>query len=91
MWIAALINPFGSPARVVDAVTFVDSLSGYADVYPDIDWPSRVVRDPDDDYLVALAEAASARIVTGDADVLNAGLEPPAITPHDLLLRLRAR
>ena len=40
-----------------------------------------VLRDPDDDYLVALArEAGTEAIVTGDRDLLDhAGLQPPAI------------
>jgi len=44
--------------------------------------PASVVRDPADDYLVALALAANARaIVTGDRDLLDhPGLNPPALT-----------
>lgn len=40
-----------------------------------------VLRDPDDDYLLALArEAEAGAIVTGDRDLLDhAGLKPPAI------------
>jgi len=40
-----------------------------------------LLRDPDDDYLVALARITGAeKIITGDADLLDhAGLEPPAI------------
>lgn len=43
--------------------------------------PAAVLRDPDDDYLVALARAADAEaIVTGDRDLLDhAQLKPPAI------------
>ncbi len=125
MWVSAVINPFGAPARVVEAVTseelvavvsqhlldevtavlirpkfrrwvsvadavaFVEALGGYADLYPDPDTPAPRVRDPEDDYLVALAEAAEAVIVTGDADLLDADLNPPAITPRDLLARIR--
>jgi putative PIN family toxin of toxin-antitoxin system len=45
--------------------------------------------DPDDDYLVALARAGRAHvIVTGDADLLDAGLDPPACSPRDFLTRL---
>lgn len=44
--------------------------------------PPAVLRDPTDDYLVALAITARARaIVTGDKDLLDhPGLHPPAIT-----------
>jgi len=125
VWVSAVINPFGAPARVVEAVTseelvavvsqhlldevtavlirpkfrrwvsiadavaFVEALGGYADLHPDPDTPAPRVRDPEDDYLVALAEAAEAVIVTGDADLLDADLNPPAITPRDLLARIR--
>jgi putative PIN family toxin of toxin-antitoxin system len=46
--------------------------------------PPAVLRDPDDDYLVALATTARARaIVTGDKDLLDhPGLHPPALTPR---------
>jgi putative PIN family toxin of toxin-antitoxin system len=49
----------------------------------------RVVRDPDDDYLVALAKASRATaIVTGDRDLLDhEGLEPPAITARAACVR----
>jgi putative PIN family toxin of toxin-antitoxin system len=124
VWISALINPYGTPARVVeaiisgnivavvsqrlldelaavltrpkfrrwitvaDAVAFVEALGGSADVHPDPQHPPRRVRDQDDDYLVALSEATAAAIVTGDADLLDAKLDPPAITPRGLLVRL---
>lgn len=43
--------------------------------------PPAVLRDPEDDYLVALARQADAEaIVTGDRDLLDHGdLRPPAI------------
>lgn len=43
-----------------------------------------ILRDPDDDYLVALARAAGAEaIVSGDGHLLDhVGLEPPAISPR---------
>lgn len=45
-------------------------------------FPPAILRDPNDDYLVALATMARARaIVTGDKDLLDhAGLHPPALT-----------
>lgn len=124
MWISAVINPYGTPARVAqavadgaitavatqhlldelaavlirpkfrrwisvaEAIAFVESLGGHADLRDDPGPPKTKVRDPNDDYLVALADAADAVIVTGDNDLLTAGLEPPAITPAQLLARL---
>ena len=41
------------------------------------------LRDPKDDYALFLARAVGADyIVSGDADVTDATLEPPAITKH---------
>lgn len=124
VWVSAVINPFGAPARVVEAVTagtvvavvsqhlldeltavlirpkfrrwvsvtgavaFVECLGGYADVRPDPGPSASRVRDPNDDYLVSLAETAGAVIVTGNADLLDADLGTPAITPRDLLARI---
>lgn len=124
MWVSALINPYGVPAGVVeavmsgqivavvtqqlldelsavlirpkfrrwlaaaDAVSFADTLGTIAELHPGPGPPPRRVRDPNDDYLVALAEATETLIVTGDADLLDAGLAPAAITPRDLLHRL---
>jgi putative PIN family toxin of toxin-antitoxin system len=124
VWVSAVINPYGTPARVVeavadgavtavvtqhlldelaavlirpkfrrwisvaDAIAFVESLGGHADLRDDPGPPETGVRDPDDGYLVALAEAADAVIVTGDDDLLAAGIEPAALTPAQLLLRL---
>jgi putative PIN family toxin of toxin-antitoxin system len=125
VWVSAVINPYGTPARVVeavadgsitavvtqhlldelaavlirpkfrrwisvaDAIAFVESLGGHADLRDDPGPPEKRVRDPNDDYLVALAEAANAVIVTGDDDLLSAELRPPAITPAQLLTRLQ--
>ncbi|MGH3500239.1 MAG: putative toxin-antitoxin system toxin component, PIN family [Nocardioidaceae bacterium] len=124
VWVSGLINPYGTPARVVeavmgrhvqvvvtehlleelatvlarpkfrrwialaDAVAFTDALGAEVDVHPDPGAAQQRVRDPDDDYLVALSETATAVIVTGDADLLEAGLTPPAMTPRELLDQL---
>lgn len=124
MWVSGLINPYGTPAHVVqavmggqvtavvtqhlldelttvlgrpkfrrwialtDAAAFVEALSREADLRPEPDAVPGRVRDPADDYLVALAEAVEAIIVTGDADLLEADLTPPAITPRGLLEHL---
>lgn len=71
-----------------DALGFVEALGREALLRPDPVGVARRVRDPDDDYLVALAEEADAVIVTGDADLLDADLTPSAITPRELIERL---
>jgi len=124
VWVSAVINPYGTPARVVeavaddaivavvtqhlldelaavlirpkfrrwisvaDAVAFVESLGGHADLRGDPGLPKVGVRDPNDDYLVALAEVADAVIVTGDDDLLSAEIGPSTITPAQLVARL---
>ncbi len=121
---SGLINPYGTPARVIqavlagqvmavasqhlldelatvlarpkfrrwialaDAVASVEALGREADLRPEPGAVPQRVRDPDDDYLVAVGDAAEAVIVTGDADLLEADLTPPAITPRELLDRL---
>lgn len=121
VWVAAVINPYGTPAHVIEAVmagravavvtqhlldelsavlvrpkfrrwvsiadgvAFVEALGGAADLRADPGPPPRRVRDPNDDYLAALAESSDAVIVTGDADLLDANLNPPAITPRQFL------
>lgn len=52
-----------------------------ADLRPDPAPAPQRVRDPDDDYIVALAEATGSVVVTGDDDLLEADLTTPAITP----------
>ncbi len=86
---AVLVRPkFRRWVSVPDALAFVDALRNYGDVHDPPDLSSQAVRDPGDAYLVALAEAADAVIVTGDDDLLDAGLTPPAISPRDLLQRI---
>lgn len=73
---------------VEDAAAFVVALRREGDLRPDPVEGQGRVRDPDDDYLAALAEAEAVEIVTGDADLLEADLEPSAITPRELIDRL---
>ena len=70
-----------------DATRLVDTLCELGVAVDDPPVVERVVpRDPDDDYLVALARAGRAHvIVTGDADLLEADLSPPARSPRDFL------
>ncbi len=44
--------------------------------------------DPDDDYLIALAEAATAVIVSGDSDLLGLAEQIPVYTPAAFLALL---
>lgn len=49
----------------------------------------RVSRDPDDDYLVALARTAGALLVSGDKDLLAIQLEHvEVLAPADAMVRL---
>jgi putative PIN family toxin of toxin-antitoxin system len=73
---------------LADAIASVEALEREADVRPDPDVVAQRVRDPDDDYLAAVADSAGAVIVTGDADLLEADLLPPAMTPRSMLERL---
>lgn len=67
-----------------------EGLERIAVMHADPESPPSLLRDPDDDYLVALARSSKAEaIVTGDADLLDHdGLEPPAITPREACTRL---
>lgn len=86
---AVLVWPkFRRWVSVTDALAFVEALRNHADVHDPPGASSQAVRDPHDAYLVALAEAADAVIVTGDDDLLGTGLTRPAITPRDLLERI---
>lgn len=71
-----------------DAVALVDALGRAAELRPDHGPVSQRVRDPEDDSIVALAEATGSVIVTGDHDLLEADLTPPAITPRALIEQL---
>lgn len=50
--------------------------------------PRPWTRDPDDDYLVELAIAGRAAIITGDQDILQATLPVPALTPRAFINEL---
>jgi putative PIN family toxin of toxin-antitoxin system len=61
-----------------------ERIERHATMLPDADPPPAITRDPADDYLVVLARAAgAAAIVSGDGDLLEAGLlDPPVWTPR---------
>jgi putative PIN family toxin of toxin-antitoxin system len=65
-----------------EAEEFVGAVAGAADVEPDPTVVAPVSRDPDDDYLVALAAASGAGVlVTGDADLLEVETPDVRIVP----------
>lgn len=72
---------FRERVTAADAAELLDAFKLLAVVLPDPVAPSSVVRDPDDDFLIALAVAGDAdAIVTGDRDLLDhPGLHPPAL------------
>lgn len=79
-------------ARVTQAqrAEYVARIRDQAEAGADPKLPSRVVRDPKDDYVVALARAEHVdAIVSGDRDLLEAGLDsPPVWTPRQLFDKL---
>jgi putative PIN family toxin of toxin-antitoxin system len=71
-----------------EARTFVEELRNSAVLLDDpSEVESGVTRDPKDDYLVALARAAGADVlVSGDPHLTDVpGLQPPVLTPRELL------
>ncbi len=69
-----------------DAAELVRWVADSADVVadPDID-PPVYSRDPDDDYLVVLASARRAALVSGDKDLLALEREIPVFSPRAFL------
>jgi putative PIN family toxin of toxin-antitoxin system len=75
--------------RYVDLATvreYVDLLRREALAVPDPD-DSAPLRsaDPDDDYLIALAQSQNAVLVSGDRHLLDIGGGAPILAPADLL------
>jgi putative PIN family toxin of toxin-antitoxin system len=75
---------FAARISVERRAVFCDAVAERAAIHADPVNPPPLLRDPSDDYIVALARSAGAEaIVTGDRDLLDhAGLEPAAITPR---------
>lgn len=82
----ALRKPYFSEQVGENAVDdIVASIAEAATVLEDPVNIQAVLRDPEDDYLVALTRQAGAEaIVTGDRDLLDHDdLDPPAISPRE--------
>lgn len=74
-----------------DVRAFIDELRHLAELVEPLPEVRGVVRDPDDDHVVATALAAGAdAIVTGDADLLDLGTHAgmAILTPRAFLERL---
>jgi putative PIN family toxin of toxin-antitoxin system len=69
---------------------YVAGLASHAESIPDPPDPEQLARDPNDDYLIALArEAAADLIVSGDADLLVLDeIQPPILSPSRLAAEL---
>ena len=68
------------------AVEFVSMLRELADVADDPAASSAVRSpDPDDDYLIALAAAEAAMLVSGDAHLLGLRKAIPVVSPREFL------
>ena len=69
---------------------FEDQMRQLGEWHSDITEPPSVIRDPQDDYLVALALGASAEAITsGDDDLHSAeNLGVAVLTPRELLTHL---
>lgn len=65
---------FGRYATPEEVADLLDLLRSDAVVHPDPAVIERATRDPHDDYLVALARAARAVLVSSDRDVLEADI-----------------
>jgi hypothetical protein len=74
-----------------ETAELVALLSGGAALAPDPPKPARRSTDPDDDYLLALAEAERALLVTGDQHLLALANQLPIQTARAFLDRLANR
>lgn len=73
-----------------ESADFIELLRRAADVFGDAPADTAIVRsrDPDDDYLIALASVADAYLVSGDGDLLSLGPDFPIFSPAEFLARL---
>jgi putative PIN family toxin of toxin-antitoxin system len=77
------LRPYISESDAAELVRWLaDSASVVGD--PDTDPPVHS-RDPDDDYLIALASAHRAALVSGDKDLLALEREIPVFSPRAFL------
>lgn len=64
----------------------IEELQHICRLEPDPQPGPRLLRDPNDDYIVHLAQHTGAtHIISGDADLTDETLEPPAISPRQAI------
>jgi predicted nucleic acid-binding protein len=88
---AVLQRPTFRPYATLDEVNaFVAEVARYGTRLADVDDPPRVSRDPNDDYLVALARTAGARaLVSGNRDLTEMpDPDPQVLTPSEAAAEL---
>jgi len=72
------------------AAAYVNWVRDHGNVAADpVDPPQVASRDPNDDYLLALAIDRRAYLVTGDKDLLVLNDDFPIVTPKQFLTKLR--
>lgn len=71
----------------LDGVTaYLDLLRRDAQLVVDPETPPPIrCKDPDDDYLIALAHSQNAALVSGDSDLLELAEEIPVFSPAEFL------
>jgi uncharacterized protein len=86
-------DKFRQRLTIEQAEAHIDVIRGLAELVPDppLPWPV-VTRDPDDDYLVALARSANVDfVISGDVHLTElTDLVPPVRTPAEFLAMLGA-
>jgi putative PIN family toxin of toxin-antitoxin system len=72
------------------AAAFISWVRDHGALAEDLASPTPVgSRDPDDDYLLALAIELRAYLITGDQDLLVLGNDLPILTPAQFAIKLR--
>jgi putative PIN family toxin of toxin-antitoxin system len=74
-----------------EAAAILDTVGRLAREVPDAEGPSIRSPDPDDDYLIALAERERVALVTGDKGLLSLAGRIPVFSPAEFLGLVRAR
>lgn len=69
---------------------FITRIEQTVQIVPDIDNPPVANRDPNDDYLIAIAAAQQAVLITGDKDLLEADTTVTVRTPRDYLADIQS-